>query len=50
LSGRHTARLRELSSGKHKVDVWIYRQAGDGDNAVPLAAGEMVVAQVTVLC
>ena len=43
LSGRHAARLRELSSGKHKVDVWIYRQAGDGDNAVPLAAGEMVV-------
>src|SRR5438132_4950263 len=43
LSGRHAARLRELSSGKHKVDVWIYRQAGDGDNAVPLAAGELMV-------
>src|SRR2546421_2476891 len=43
LSGRYAARLRELSSGKHKVDVWIYRQAGDGDNAVPLAAGELMV-------
>ena len=43
LSGRHAARLRELSSGKHKVAVWIYRQAGGGDNVVPLAAGELVV-------
>ena len=43
LSGRHAARLRELSSGKHTLDVWIYRQAGDGDTPVPLAAGELVV-------
>jgi hypothetical protein len=43
LSGRHAARLRELSSGKHILDVWIYRQAGDGDTPVPLAAGELVV-------
>jgi hypothetical protein len=43
LSGRHAARLRELSSGKHTVDVWIYRQTGDADNPVPLAAGELVV-------
>jgi predicted Ser/Thr protein kinase len=43
VSGRHAARLRELSSGKHTVEVWIYRQAGDADNPVPLAAGELVV-------
>jgi hypothetical protein len=43
LSGRHGARLRELSSGKHTVEVWIYRQAGDADNPLPLAAGELVV-------
>jgi predicted Ser/Thr protein kinase len=43
LSGRHAARLQELSSGKHTVDVWIYRQVRDADNAVPLAAGELVV-------
>src|SRR6266446_1270709 len=43
LSGRHAARLRELSSGKHTLDVWIYRQAGDGDTPVPMAAGELVV-------
>jgi len=43
LSGRHAARLRDLSSGKHTLDVWIYRQAGDGDTPVPLAAGELVV-------
>ena len=43
LSGRHAARLRELSIGKHTLDVWIYRQARDADNAVPLAAGELVV-------
>jgi hypothetical protein len=43
LSERHAARLRELSSGKHTVDVWIYRRRGDADNPVPLAAGELVV-------
>jgi predicted Ser/Thr protein kinase len=43
LSGRHAARLRELSSGKHTVDVWVYRQAADADTPVPLAAGELVV-------
>jgi hypothetical protein len=43
LSGRHAARLRELSAGKHTLDVWIYRQAGDADTPVPLAAGELVV-------
>jgi hypothetical protein len=43
LSGRHAARLHELSSGKHTLDVWIYRQGGDGDTPVPLAAGELVV-------
>ncbi len=43
LSGRHAARLRELSSGKHTLDVWIYRQAADADTPVPLAGGELVV-------
>ncbi|HZR08362.1 MAG TPA: protein kinase, partial [Myxococcales bacterium] len=43
LSSRHAARLRELSSGKHTLDVWIYRQAADADTPVPLAAGELVV-------
>jgi len=43
LSSRHAARLRELSSGKHTLDVWIYRQSADADTPVPLAAGELVV-------
>jgi hypothetical protein len=43
LSGRHAARLRELSGGKHTLDLWIYRQAADADTPVPLAAGELVV-------
>ena len=43
LSGRHAPTLSQLSSGKHKVAVWIYRQASGGDNVVPLAAGELVV-------
>ena len=43
LSGRHGARLQELSGGKHTVDVWIYRHASDADPPVPLAAGELVV-------
>jgi protein kinase-like protein len=43
LSDRHAARLRELSAGKHTLDVWIYRQSGDADTPVPLAAGELVV-------
>jgi predicted Ser/Thr protein kinase len=43
LSDRHAARLRELSGGKHTLDVWIYRQSGDADTPVPLAAGELVV-------
>ena len=43
LSGQNAARLRELSSGKHTLDVWIYRQAADADTPVPLAAGELVV-------
>ena len=43
LSDRHAERLRELSAGKHTLDVWIYRQSGDADAPVPLAAGELVV-------
>jgi hypothetical protein len=43
LSRRHASRLGELSSGKHTLDVWIYRQPDDADNPVPLAAGELVV-------
>ena len=43
LSERHAARLRELSSGQHTVDVWIYRRVDDAHNPVPLAAGELVV-------
>jgi predicted Ser/Thr protein kinase len=43
LSARHAARLRELSNGKHTLDVWIYRQGADADTPVALAAGELVV-------
>jgi hypothetical protein len=43
LSERHSAQLRELSSGKHTLDVWIYRRGSRADNPVPLAAGELVV-------
>ncbi|HUJ26239.1 MAG TPA: protein kinase [Myxococcales bacterium] len=43
ISRRHASRLGELSSGKHILDVWIYRQPDDADNPVPLAAGELVV-------
>ena len=43
LGERHAGRLRELSSGQHTVDVWIYRRGGDAHNPVPLAAGELVV-------
>ncbi len=43
VSGGHAARIRELSGGKHTLDLWIYRQADDGQNPVPLAAGELVV-------
>jgi len=43
LSGRHAARLRDLSSGKHTLDLWIYRQSPGTDNPQPLAAGELVV-------
>jgi len=46
LSERHAARLRELSSGQHTVDVWIYRRVGDAHNPVPLAAGELVVGKL----
>jgi serine/threonine protein kinase len=42
LSQQQAQRLAELSSGKHTLDVWIYRQQGDGD-AAPLAAGELIV-------
>ncbi len=43
LAHRHASRLTELSSGKHTLDLWIYRQPDDADNPVPLAAGELVV-------
>jgi predicted Ser/Thr protein kinase len=43
LSSRHAARLRELSDGKHTLDVWIYRQGAEPENPVPLAAGEVMV-------
>jgi len=43
LSGRHAARLRELSSGKHTLDLWIYRQSNAADTPQPLAAGELLV-------
>jgi predicted Ser/Thr protein kinase len=43
LGGRHAARLRELSSGKHTLDLWIYRHSGAAENPRPLAAGELVV-------
>jgi hypothetical protein len=43
VSRRHGARFAELSSGKHTVDIWIYRQAEDTDNPEPLAAGELLV-------
>jgi predicted Ser/Thr protein kinase len=43
LSGRHAARLRELSSGKHTVDLWIYRQSPGTDTPQALAAGELLV-------
>ena len=39
----HAPRIAELSSGKHILDVWIYRQPDDADNPVALAAGELVV-------
>jgi serine/threonine protein kinase len=42
LSREQAQRLSELSSGKHTLDLWIYRQTGDSD-AEPLAAGELVV-------
>ena len=43
VSRRHGSRLSELSSGKHTLDIWIYRQAEDAENPEPLAAGELVV-------
>jgi serine/threonine-protein kinase len=43
VSRRHGSRLAELSSGKHTLDIWIYRQAEDADAPEPLAAGELVV-------
>ena len=43
VSRRHATRFAELSSGKHTVDIWIYRQPEDAETPEPLAAGELVV-------
>jgi hypothetical protein len=43
VSGPHAARIRELSAGKHTLDIWIYRQPDGTDHRIPLAAGELVV-------
>ena len=43
VSRRHGSRFAELSSGKHTLDIWIYRQAEDAETPEPLAAGELVV-------
>jgi serine/threonine-protein kinase len=43
VSRRHGSRFGELSSGKHTLDIWIYRQAEDAEAPEPLAAGELVV-------
>jgi hypothetical protein len=43
VSRRHASRLTELSSGKHTLDIWIYRQPEDAETPEPLAAGELVV-------
>jgi hypothetical protein len=43
VSKRHGSRLGALSSGKHTLDVWIYRQVEDVETPEPLAAGELVV-------
>ena len=43
VSRRHGTRIGELSTGKHTLDIWIYRQADDAENPEPLAAGELVV-------
>ena len=43
VSRRHGPRFAELSSGKHTLDIWIYRQAEDAENPEPLAAGEIIV-------
>ena len=40
---RHQQRFTELSSGKHTVDIWIYRQSDDAENPEPLAAGELTL-------
>jgi serine/threonine protein kinase len=37
------SRLADLSSGKHIVDIWIYRQPEGTRNPEPLAAGELLV-------
>jgi hypothetical protein len=38
-----SSRLGELSSGKHIVDIWIYRQREGSQNPERLAGGELVV-------
>ncbi len=43
VSRRHASRLGELSSGKHTLDIWIYRQPEDTETPEPLAAGELLV-------
>ena len=43
VSRRHGSRFAELSSGKHTLDIWIYRQPEDTETPEPLAAGELVV-------
>ncbi len=37
------ALLGELPSGKHIVDLWLYRQGEDAENPEQLAAGEFIV-------
>jgi hypothetical protein len=42
-SEQNQARLAELPTGKHTLDVWIYRQSEDAESPEPLAAGEFTV-------
>jgi len=37
------ALLGEIGSGKHVLDLWLFRQGEDADNPEPLAAGEFTV-------
>ncbi len=40
---QHQGRLAELPSGKHVIDIWVYKQSEDAENPEPLAAGEFVL-------